>query len=127
MHRKLKLRVKGGEWLVQQGGLRAVEQHARQANAFAHSTRKLVGKAVLEPLQADVVYDLLGPRHTLDLADARELQGKRDIVSNGSPRQKIVLLRHVADVGVEIADFCILVDDLSVRGGIETGDHVQQR
>ena len=111
VHRELQLRIERSERLVEQRRFGAVQQHAREAGALAHAAGQFVRIAMLEAVEPDMLDHLIGAIGALGLADAGELERKRDVVAHRAPRQQIVLLRHVADVGVDVGDARTLVDD----------------
>ena len=71
---------------------------------LAHAAGQFGRKARLEAVEADLLDDGIGARLALGLVDAGELERERDVVAHIAPRQQIVLLRHVADIGVDVGD-----------------------
>jgi hypothetical protein len=64
-----------------------------------------------ETIEPDMRDHLIGTQYTLALCGTGELKRKCDVIPHGAPGKQIVLLSHVADVGVDVRHPRALVDD----------------
>ena len=82
---------------------------------------------MLEAAQTD--HRQIFARHlvALRLAHAPEFERQCHIVDDRAPGQQVIVLRDVADVGVDSSHFAAVVTNRAGRRSEQTGNHVQQR
>src|SRR5207253_9127709 len=127
-HEQARLLIERTEWLVQEEKTRLRHQRAGDADALAHTARKLgriAARELTEPHHCDGVVhtasSFFGPERRL-------AQPELDILTHGEPGKAGILLKHDTDaVGDLVLDRPPFEFDLAFGCRDQSGDELEQR
>src|ERR1700683_2004368 len=88
------LRIESGERLVHQKNVRLHRERASQGHALAHAAGKLVDVAIGELRELNELQEVARAPGELCLGSALHTQAEFDVLADGEPRKKAVVLKN---------------------------------
>ena len=99
LDQELGLEIKRGKGFIEKQNVGVVDESASERHALAHAPRQGRGIIVGEAVQAQLIKKRARALVGLRFRHVPDLHAKFDVGDRGSPRQKQILLQHIADVG----------------------------
>ena len=128
LHVLAELGIEGGEGFVQQEDFGATNQGPGEGHPLALPSGKLIGFAAFQTLQRNQFEGLEHAPFTFRGLDFLHRQTEFNILSNvqmGEQRIALEDLIHVSAVRGKIGDIRSVDEDLSLRRGVQTGNHAK--
>src|ERR1051325_4404403 len=115
------------EGLVHENHRRLVGERADDRGALAHAAGELRRIIFLETRKAGERDKVVQLPLALLARIALRVEAEGDVFLEREPREKLALLRHVADSGVELSHFLSLIENPSAGDRRQAGDEFEQR
>ena len=128
-HGRAELRIKVGQWLVEQEHLRVADDRPPHCNPLALTAAQLRRTALQQFAQAENISRFPDPLFGLRLGELRRPQAKCDVPGNRHMRVKCVVLEHHRDVAIfrlHVVDDAVSDADFPATCIFQTSDHPQR-